>query len=57
MALALLAHAFEEFRTRGFDRVGLGVDGESTTGALELYEKAGMHVVKQQDTFERTLPF
>jgi mycothiol synthase len=55
LALALLLHAFAEFRARGFDRVGLGVDAESTTGALELYEKAGMSVVKQLDTFERTL--
>ena len=55
LALALLTHAFEEFRMRGFDRVGLGVDGESTTGALELYERAGMRVDKQQVTFERTL--
>jgi len=57
LALGLLTHAFAEFRARGFDRVGLGVDGESTTGALELYERAGMHVAKQEDTFERTLPF
>ena len=56
LALALLTYAFQEFRARGFDRVGLGVDGESTTGALELYERAGMHVDKQQDTFERQLP-
>ena len=55
LALALLAHAFEEFGGRGFDRVGLGVDGESTTGTFELYERAGMHIAKQQDTFERTL--
>ncbi len=55
LALALLTHAFDEFSARGFDRVGLDVDGESTTGALELYERAGMHVAKQQDTFERTL--
>ncbi len=55
LALALLTHAFEELRVRGFDRVGLGVDAESTTGALELYEQAGMHVAKREDTFERTL--
>lgn len=55
LALALLLHAFAEFRERGYDRVGLGVDGESTTGALQLYSRAGMQVDKQQDTFERTL--
>jgi mycothiol synthase len=55
LAFALLLHAFAEFRSRGFDRVGLGVDAESTTAALELYERAGMRVVKQQATFERAL--
>jgi ribosomal protein S18 acetylase RimI-like enzyme len=55
LALALLTHAFAEFRQRGYERVGLGVDGESTTGALELYARAGMHVAKRQDMWERTL--
>ncbi len=55
LALALLTLAFGEFRARGLDRVGLGADGESTTGAFELYERAGMHIARQEDTFERTL--
>ena len=55
LALALLTHSFAAFRARGFDRVGLGVDAESTTGALELYDRAGMHIDKRQDTYERTL--
>ena len=33
----------------------LGVDGESATGTFELYERAGMHIAKREDTFERTL--
>jgi hypothetical protein len=32
--------------------VGLGVDSENLTGATRLYEKAGMHVERQNDTYE-----
>jgi mycothiol synthase len=53
--LALLAHAFREFRNRGFDRVSLGVDSENPTGATRLYERAGMHVELEYVTFERAL--
>ncbi|MFD8154364.1 GNAT family N-acetyltransferase [Streptomyces sp. NPDC059720] len=38
----LLRTAFAAFAQRGRDTVGLGVDTENTTGALALYEKAGM---------------
>lgn len=55
LGLALLQHAFREFRGRGCDRVGLGVDGQSTTGALELYERAGMHVARRTDALEKSL--
>ena len=41
---ALLRHTFAEFESRGFDAVGLGVDAESPTGAVRVYERAGMHV-------------
>jgi mycothiol synthase len=53
---ALLLHAFHEFRRRGVPRVDLGVDAESTTGAVRLYERAGMRVVRRFDTFERVVP-
>ena len=43
LALALLHHSFGEFYHRKKLRVGLGVDAQSLTGALRLYEKAGMH--------------
>jgi mycothiol synthase len=43
LGLALLLHSFGEFRKRGKLRAGLGVDAESLTGALRLYERAGMH--------------
>jgi mycothiol synthase len=55
IALALLRHAFRELRSRGRRRAGLGVDAESTTGALELYERAGMYVVRRSDIYEKTL--
>lgn len=56
IGLALLCHAFRELRARGRSRAGLGVDAESRTGALELYERAGMRVVRRSDVYEKTLP-
>ena len=55
LALALLRHAFVEFRRRGKTRVGLGVDAENTTGAVRLYERAGMSVVRRYDIVEKQL--
>jgi mycothiol synthase len=52
---ALLHHSFRDFKERGATRVGLGVDGENTTGAVRLYERVGMHVVRRNDTYERKL--
>ncbi len=43
LGLALLHHSFGEFYRRGKRSVGLGVDAENLTGALRLYERAGMH--------------
>jgi mycothiol synthase len=50
---ALLRHAFSEFKRRGFDRVGLGVDAESPTRAVALYERAGMHVARTSLQLEK----
>jgi ribosomal protein S18 acetylase RimI-like enzyme len=55
LALALLLHSFGEFWRRGTRAVGLGVDGESQTGAVRLYEKAGMRVERRFDIFEGRL--
>lgn len=55
LGLALLRHAFREFRARGMTRAGLDVDGENLTGAVRLYERAGMRIVKQRDTYEKAL--
>jgi ribosomal protein S18 acetylase RimI-like enzyme len=55
LGLALLYHAFREFRARGYRRVSLGVDATNPTGATRLYEKAGMHVITEEVTFEKEL--
>ncbi|MEK6752475.1 MAG: GNAT family N-acetyltransferase [Chloroflexota bacterium] len=55
VGLALLQHSFGEFYRRGKRKVGLGVDAENLTGALRLYEKAGMHVHLAFDLFEKTI--
>jgi GNAT superfamily N-acetyltransferase len=55
VGLALLQHAFGEFYRRGKRKVGLGVDAENLTGALRLYEKAGMHVHLAFDQYEKTI--
>lgn len=52
---ALLRSAFNALHDRGLRRVGLGVDAENATGALRLYEGAGMHRVRQNDNWELEL--
>jgi len=46
---ALLRIAFRSLSERGLRRVGLGVDAENVTGALHLYERAGMRKTQQTD--------
>jgi mycothiol synthase len=53
LGLALLRHSFCDFAARGVTRVGLGVDAENTTGAVRLYERAGMRPVRRLDVYER----
>ncbi|HET9939129.1 MAG TPA: GNAT family N-acetyltransferase, partial [Gaiella sp.] len=52
LGTALLVTAFAAFRGRGLSRAGLGVDAENTTGAVRLYERAGMTVDERQDIWE-----
>ena len=52
---ALLQHAFGEFYRRGIHNVYLGVDAQSLTGATRLYERVGMHVVRQYKNYEKEL--
>ena len=55
VGLALLYHSFGEFYKRGIHNVYLGVDAQSLTGATRLYERAGMHVVRQYNAYEKEL--
>jgi GNAT superfamily N-acetyltransferase len=55
IATALLQHAFGELWRRGHHAICLDVDSESLTGATRLYEKAGMHVLWQVDSWEKEL--
>jgi ribosomal protein S18 acetylase RimI-like enzyme len=52
---ALLLSAFNEFYRREKKRAGLVVDATSLTNATQLYEKAGMRVTRQFDTYEMEL--
>lgn len=53
LGLALLKHAFAAFYADGKKRAGLGVDASSLTGALKLYESAGMRVQRQFNQYEK----
>lgn len=55
IAIALLRHAFGEFHRRGLSEAALGVDAQNPTGATRVYERAGMHVERQYDVFEKEL--
>lgn len=55
LGTALLLHSFGEFYRRGFKKVGLGVDASNITGALRIYEDAGMYVARQYDRYEKEL--
>lgn len=55
IALAMLKHSFAELHRRGKKSVGLGVDAQSLTGATRLYEKAGMHIFREYQDFNKVL--
>lgn len=55
VALALLHHAFAEFRRRGRATAALGVDAQSLTGATRVYEHAGMHTKHRFALFAKEL--
>jgi len=55
LGLAMLHYAFRHFRREGKTSVTLDVDAQSLTGATRLYEKAGMHVEREDVTFELVL--
>jgi ribosomal protein S18 acetylase RimI-like enzyme len=55
LGLALLLHSFAELRAHGRSKADLGVDAENPTGALPLYERAGMRLAQRTDTYEKIL--
>jgi mycothiol synthase len=55
LGLALLQEAFGAFYASGRTNVGLGVDAQSPTGATRLYQRAGMRVTEEYETYEKVL--
>lgn len=51
---ALLRTALWMFRARGASKAALGVDASNATGAVALYERAGMHPVRVYLTYEKS---
>lgn len=55
LGAALFKHAFAAFQADGKKRASLGVDANSLTGALKLYERAGMRVQRQFNSYEKEM--
>lgn len=55
LGMALLTHSFGEFYHLGKRRAGLSVDSQNLTGAVRLYERAGMHKARETITYEKEL--
>lgn len=55
LGLALLRRSFGLFYEQGERTVGLGVDAHNATGALRLYQSAGMHIARQYDQYQKEL--
>jgi mycothiol synthase len=53
LGLALLRHAFRELLARGKTKAALGVDAENATGAVRLYERAGMEVTRRRLCYQK----
>lgn len=55
LAKALCASSFEALRDAGMTEAWLGVDASNPTGALQLYEGLGFHVMRRWQAFSRPL--
>ena len=55
LAQAMLYRAFDAYWARGQKTVGLGVDGESLTNAVALYQRVGMSVHRRYMSYEKVL--
>lgn len=53
LAIALLQHVFRHFAAHGLVKAGLSVDAENPTGAVRLYERAGMHVARTDVRYQQ----
>jgi mycothiol synthase len=53
IGIAILRSCFAEFGRRGIEQVALEVDSQNATGAVRLYERAGMTATRQFDTFAK----
>ena len=53
LGLALLLESFRRFRASGETTVALGVDASNPTGAVRLYERAGMRVLWRADIWQK----
>jgi mycothiol synthase len=56
LGTALLRHAFVELHARGMRRVDLDVDTANESGAVRLYERAGMRAERRTETWEKPWP-
>ncbi len=56
IASALLARAIELHAAAGFERIGLEVDVDNTTGALRLYQRLGFIVARRVAAWALELP-
>ena len=56
IALALLHETFRRAAGRALPAVVLGVDAANATGAVRLYERAGMRVVEEFTRWDRAAP-
>jgi len=55
IATALLQYSFGELYTRGIKKVGLNADGSNLTGAVKLYQNAGMRIFREWHAYEKEL--
>jgi mycothiol synthase len=55
LGLALLLESFRRLRDKGAARCALYVDSENPTGATRLYERAGMHVVRESEAWTKVI--
>jgi mycothiol synthase len=55
IASAMLAAVFAEFRRRGLPTARLNVDSDNPTGAVSVYERAGMRPASSYDLWSRTI--